>query len=231
MNRPEIRSSQLITTFGPGAMLDLHDDSVIIAGIDGWRYNNNRPIPIIPEPRLQRKIEILLGIQGVLLRQPPPAIEDRGFTPDIGAYRFPEWVIVQNSIITAQGHRARRLVHQNDLERRKFRDDDNRRYPVVPVRFVRACRRGHVGDIDWHAFIHGTDQGCRRELFIEERGTSGDLESIVIRCGCGAHRPMSQASSLNFGALGLCDGGRPWLGARTRRRSIRPCPRTLAAQQ
>lgn len=34
--RGEIRQSQLITTFGPGAMLDLPEHSVLVAGLDFW---------------------------------------------------------------------------------------------------------------------------------------------------------------------------------------------------
>jgi hypothetical protein len=216
MSKPQIRASQLITTFGPGAMVDLPDEAAIIAGIDHWRYSKGSPIPVISEPRLQRKLQKLLGGVEVTLRKPPPAIEDKGFTPDIAAYRFPEWFIVQNPSVTPKGYRARRLVKLGDLDGGKFRDDDGRRYPVVPVRFVRACPRGHVGDIEWHVFVHGTDSGCRRELFVEERGTSGDLDSIWVRCACGQERAMSQAARMDLGALGKCNGSRPWLGAGTR---------------
>jgi len=216
MSKPSIRASQLITTFGPGAMVDLPDDAVIIAGTDTWRYRAGEQPPTIPEPRLQAKLEALLSMQGLSLRKPPPAVEVRGFTPDIAAYRFPEWFIVQNPIPRGRGRHARRLVNLRDLDRGRFRDDDGRRYPVVPVRFVRACRRGHVGNIDWYAFVHGTDQGCRRELFIEERGTSGDLDSIWVRCACKEERPMSQAARMDLRALGSCNGARPWLGPGTR---------------
>lgn len=216
MDKPQIRSSQLITTFGPGAMVDLPDDAVIIAGTDQWRYNKNVPLPSISEPRLQRKLESLLGIQGLTLRKPPAAVEDKGFTPDVAAYRFPEWFIVQRQFATPRGHRARRLVNLRDLDRGQFRDDDRKRCPVVPVRFVRACRRGHVGDIDWRAFVHGTEKGCHRELVMEERGTSGDLDSVWVRCGCGTERAMSQAARMNLRALGSCNGARPWLGPGSR---------------
>jgi len=33
----QIRQSQIITTFGPGAMLDLPKHSVLVAGLDHWR--------------------------------------------------------------------------------------------------------------------------------------------------------------------------------------------------
>ena len=33
MATQELRRSQLVTTFGPGAMIDLPDESVIVAGL------------------------------------------------------------------------------------------------------------------------------------------------------------------------------------------------------
>ena len=32
----QIRQSQIVTTFGPGAMVDLPDHAVIIGGLDHW---------------------------------------------------------------------------------------------------------------------------------------------------------------------------------------------------
>jgi hypothetical protein len=52
----KIRLSQVITTFSPGAMVDLPEDSVIIGGLDGWQYDRNEPEPIIREPRLAQRI-------------------------------------------------------------------------------------------------------------------------------------------------------------------------------
>jgi hypothetical protein len=87
---------------------------------------------------------------------------------------------------------------------------------VVPVRFVRACRAGHIGDIDWFIFVHNGPSDCAlngKQLYIDERGTSGDLTEIVIRCECGkAERSMAQAAVLSNQALGSCNGTRPWLG-------------------
>ena len=90
----------------------------------------------------------------------------------------------------------------------------------MPVRFVRACRCGHIGDIDWYSFVHGGASECagqHRQLWIDERGTSGDLTEVWIRCECGkAERNMAQAAMLQDRALGHCDGYRPWLGPVTK---------------
>jgi hypothetical protein len=79
---------------------------------------------------------------------------------------------------------------------------------------VRACRKGHIGDIDWYWFVHQGQEQCRRQLWIDEGGASGDIADIVIRCECGRARPFVNATIP--GALSRCDGARPWLGLYTR---------------
>src|ERR1051326_9047633 len=98
MNKDQLRASQLITTFGPGAMVDLPTASVIVAGLDHWNYDATH-IPSIREDRLTAKICRVLGRQTVMLRQPPAANEmPTGFHPEVTSWRFPEWFIVQNTI-------------------------------------------------------------------------------------------------------------------------------------
>ena len=92
---------------------------------------------------------------------------------------------------------------------------------MVPIRFVRACRNGHIGDIDWYAFAHQGKSECalqQRQLFIDERGTSGDLTEIFVRCpnARNADRSVAQAARFQDRALGSCDGSRPWLGPYTK---------------
>ena len=75
-------------------------------------------------------------------------------------------------------------------------------------------------DIDWYYFAHNGPSECAkqgRQLFIDERGTSGDLTEVWIRCECGkAERSMAAAAILANRALGFCDGARPWLGPFTK---------------
>jgi len=216
MNKDQLRAGQLITTFGPGAMVDLPNASVIIAGLDHWTYDISH-IPTINEDRLTAKICRTLGRNTVMLRHPPHANDmPQGLHPEITGWRFPEWFIVQDTVLVKGGIRRRRLVHLNSLEKGKYRDDENKKHSVVPVRFVRACKRGHIGDIDWKAFIHGNGAPCVRNLWIEERGTSGDLDEIYIVCECGKERVMSQAARQELVALGHCNGSRPWLGRLTK---------------
>ncbi|MGA2617880.1 MAG: DUF1998 domain-containing protein [Thermoguttaceae bacterium] len=216
----QIRQSQIITTFGPGAMLDLPKHSVLVAGLEHWRGMGDEII----EPRLNEKLKFLLDVPALKLYAPPPDQEDPTAPPTgINAWQFPEWFIVQDvePADPAATVRSRMLVHRKQLGRGNKYYDENRKWrPVVSVRFVRACRGGHVGDIDWYSFVHGGPTECRtqlRKLWIEERGTSGDLSEVWIRCECGkAQRSVGEAAMMQTMALGNCDGSRPWLGPYTK---------------
>ena len=83
---------------------------------------------------------------------------------------------------------------------------------MVATRFVRACPKGHVDDLDWRCFVHSGSTSCRQRLWLDERGQSGDLSDLVVRCQCGRTRPLSEAGEWNENPLGDCSGSRPWIG-------------------
>lgn len=210
----ELRQSQVVTMFGPGSMVDLPRHAVLVSGLDDWSKGGQE----IHEPRLTQKLLRLLEVPSLKLITPPPEEKDPGAQPTgITAWKFPEWFITQD--VNEGGERqvrSRYLVHRRLVERGVFRDLDRKRRSVVPVRFVRACRRGHIGDIDWFAFLHAGKSACKRQLWMVERGTSGDLSEITVRCDCGTERPVSDAARMETKALGTCDGNRPWLGPDSR---------------
>jgi hypothetical protein len=209
----QIRRSQVVTTFGPGSLVDLPSHSVIVGGLDYWTKGEE-----VIEPRLAAKLKEALRLPALALHAPPPDHEDPTAPQKTGitAWQFPEWFITQGALGSDFGRstRSRRLIHRGSLSRGKFVDDDKKGRPVVPVRFVRACRRGHIGEIDWYGFVHQGATACRRPLWMEERGTSGDLAEVWIRCECGLERQFVEAT--RFGTLGNCDGSRPWLGPYTK---------------
>ena len=218
----QIRQSQVVTTFGPGAIVDLPDHAVIIAGLDEWRGYQGHPVI---EDRLAAKVKTLLGLPSVEFFAPPADTDDPlGPITGMTGWLFPEWFVAQyEERNPVTGVRSRPLVHRLALDRgRKYRRD--RTTPavkVVPVRFVQACVRGHVSDIDWQVFVHGNDDKCRRELWLDERGTTGDLTDVVVRCECGKSKDLAAASKMGDAPLGYCNGPRPWLGALGRERCAR----------
>jgi len=207
----QIRQSQIVTTFGPGAMVDLPEHACIIGGLDHWSGYKQRPVQ---EERLAAKVKTLLGWPSVEFFAPPADVDDpNAEITGITAWVFPEWFIAQyEEKDPATGVRSRPLVHRNALEKGMWRDADRKARKVVPVRFVQACVRGHVSDINWKLFVHGTEDPCSRNLWMDERGTSGDLTEITIRCECQKSAALSKATKRDDVPLGFCQGQRPWLG-------------------
>ena len=210
-----LRQTQVVTTFGPGSLVDLPKQSVIIGGLDDWKMNGRRRIQ---EERLEAKLRVLLNVPALELYEPPAFDDDaaqNGGPPPrfIAARVFPHWYVTQEPAADGGQFRRRRLVGEAALSRGEYRDpDDKRKKPVVPVRFVAACPKGHVEDVDWRVYIHHGVTECTRTLWLEERGTSGDVADVVVGCDCGLERRLLDAVSVGTRALGGCAGKRPWLG-------------------
>ena len=202
----QLRQSQVITTYGPGALVDLPKHAAIMGGLDTWPG----ALDEIVEPRLTRVLGNLTGVPSPRLYAPPPApSEPWAAARGIGAWRFPEWFVVQETG-GGERERSRRLTHRKSLEKGRFEGLE-----VVPTRFVRACPRGHVDDLPWIRFVHGNDDNCRRQLWLDESGTTGDLTELSVRCECGKRRSLHEATEIDQNSLGTCRGARPWLGAHT----------------
>ncbi len=201
----EIRRSQLIRTYGPGSMVDLPNHSVVVSGLDYWFPQAE--MPAIVEERLSAKVAAVLErTKPVPLKGPPIADDDeRKALTGVPAFQFPEWFVVQAR------KKKRPLVHLESLTKGRF-EVDGKKFPAIPVRFVQACVLGHLSDIDWSGFIHQYRGNCARQIWMEERGSSGDLADVIVGCDCGLERSMAQATRRGAENLGTCPGKRPWLG-------------------
>ena len=219
-----LRLSQLISTFGPGAMVDLPTRSVIISGLERWQIRDEKISRIISEPRLQRLLEKsmreagrLAIDQSIVLRTPPvnAEVQSYGHPPSIDAMVFPELFVCERiEGDPSSAVRRRRLVAWQQLDsnstKRKYRmPDDDRLVDVSPIRFVGACGAGHIDDIDWRWAVH-LGEPCTKPLYLEERGTSGAPVDTAVVCECGKRITLQEANI--EGRLGKCRGHRPWLG-------------------
>ena len=146
----------------------------------------------------------------------PPVSADRnsGIPRGVVAPVFPTWFVCEQVETITSGSRTvrrRRLVRWQDLDtkgRRRFNFDDGRKSDVTPIRFVCACEKGHLQDIEWRWVVHG-DVQCQEPMWVEEKGTSADPADTSIVCDCG--RSLSLQDAFQPGRLGKCRGDRPWL--------------------
>lgn len=214
----ELRQSQLITTFGPGAMVDLPDHSVLIGGLETWRGDKEE----IFEDRLLNKLRADLRAPQLKLFAPPVDSDDFGARrTGIAAFKFPEWFLGQvqenwKDPRSGRMYRTRPLIPYTRLVKGKYQDDRRKLHSVVPVRFVQACVRGHLSDIDWYAFVQRNFEPDRTgQLWFDEGGSGNDFAEIFVRdTKTGARRPLSDARLPDSHVFGRCNGRKPWLGPR-----------------
>lgn len=209
-----VRRSQSISTYGIGAIVDLEAGSFMAMGLDDWP--SARPGTVISESRLQ----VQLGVDHFRL---PPVAEDipsePGFVkarPTVPAVRFPEWQECPKC------HRLGTLdapfERSSDGNRMVCQQCGPKSY-VNPVRFVVACRKGHIEEFPWHWWVH-QDAPCSQStsrLFLRSHGKSSSLADLYIKCmTCKRARSLADA----YGEAGMrgrrCGGIRPWLFDRVR---------------
>ena len=210
----QIRQSQMVTMYGPGAMVDLVDRAVVIGGLEHWSYSSDG-YQALDDPRLRRSLvprlkaldpNLDLAAEGYF--RLAPACDARDPSPKVGvrALEFPRWFVCQG---------CRRLARAADAfetknDRYRHQCERNKWAHAVPVRFVAACKHGHLSDFPWIPFAHEEKPCDRPELYLLE-GATGDVARIIVQCrNCDSSRPLSQATVLPF----PCGGDRPWLGGK-----------------
>ena len=217
----QVRPSQLLWTYGPGALIDLPNLSVITMGLDRWDIDR---CPPVEEARLLAAVRRVLGPQVTHLRI-PPFLNDEGASPfsaegkvGVPVRPFPRWLrCVKCGLlaeydsglfnIKANPYRPEltHFVHTNCI---KGANAD-----AVPARFLLACRNGHLDDFPWHWFVHGGQSDCRGTLRFFESGASLQTENLWVKCdACGASKQLAKA----FGKSGqenlpACRGRHPHL--------------------
>ena len=143
MANNSVRLSQVVGVFGPGAMIDLPDRSVLVGGLGQWEMSGAGTFKTIEEPRLARLLQQRLAGDGRLaagrlpdLRTPPIDPGDPKRTPQsVKVGIFPTWFVCEAIVDDTPGRR--RLLRFQDLEAPKHLDhkgDDGKRRPASPVR-------------------------------------------------------------------------------------------------
>lgn len=218
MTSDVLRMGQVVGVFGPGAMLDLPDRSIVVGGLDRWDMRGPHAFRPIEEPRLSRLLQQRLsgdprlgGDHPPELRTPPIDPGDRRQQrPSIEAAVFPTWFVCDAIDGDAPGRR--RLVRFTDLDPRSRKEhigDDGKRRRASPIRFVCGCTKGHLQDIEWRRILHADGSTCREQMWIVETSTSADPRDTRVVCDCGSSLTLEDL--FQPFRLGSCRGERPWI--------------------
>jgi len=218
----KIRQSAVVMNYGPGAIVDFRVPgsgaavSVVSGGLEQWIEQfelagaSSQDMKRLSEPRLAEKLQVSY------FRLPPIAPdkpeEDDTIVPLVGS-RFPAWLQCPlcNTI------KPTRKWGSDPGNPSRFCSScsvslppDEKAY-VVPVRFVLACRNGHLDDFPWYDWVHkGGNCSNRREFKLKAEGPG--LAGLILSCKkCKKKRSMEHIFSRTAHEDLICSGTRPWL--------------------
>jgi hypothetical protein len=220
----EVRPSQLLFTYGVGAIIDLPRLSVIVTGLEDWP-TAPQYVQTIVEDRLLTAVRYQLPTVKKLLA--PPVVVETGLPVDpfdsvakigVPVATFPRWMVCPFCRLLAplksglfklkeQPYRPNETgyIHENCNKAKKP--------DVVPARFLVACESGHLDDFPWVHFVH-EGEPCQSPLLrLLEFGPSGEARDLEARCdSCDKKRRMSEAfGKQNREQMPVCGGRRPHL--------------------
>ena len=121
----KLRQSQLVTTFGPGAMVDLVDRAVVIGGLEHWGYGKAGFVAL-DDARLRRSLlaklkaldpDLDLAREGYFRMAPEGDARDPYPNVGVRALEFPRWFVCLECRRLARGtegfeNKNKRYVHQ-----------------------------------------------------------------------------------------------------------------------
>lgn len=214
-----VRRSQLISTYGIGAIVDLEDGSYMPMGLEDWESQirgGRKTQLIISESRLQAQLgvdQFRLPPQAEPIDGRPGMVDARYSVPVV---RFPEWHECPKC--HRLGREGAPFATAADGNRIICHACGDRAY-VNPVRFIIACNGGHIEDFPWQWWAHRSRDGgpCANPvLYLQSHGESAALSDLFVVCrSCRAASTLGDA----FIAASLkgrkCGGVRPWLHDRT----------------
>lgn len=203
MSNKNIRSSQLLSPFGVGQIVNFPKEiSFMVGGLDLWDEMKSRRmiqagLNQIDESELritEKRLQKLLGVEYFIK---PYAYKTRGLTNNylkIPAVRFPKWHYCTNP---ACGHMEQKeITYDNEIVECTHCSNPDKKWKskMIPVRFVAVCQEGHIQDVPFKEWVHNgpvPKDNQEHHLSYHANSGSGDLSSILIKCTCGEKRSLA----------------------------------------
>ena len=132
-----LRPSQIITTFGPGSIVQMANDSVLIMGLQSWPSDKHR-YKILHHPFLEQ----ILNKEE--FRMPISVNKNRV----IPCTSFPKWGVCSF---------CGRLQEHNDspdANKQSFMCQICKKNQLHPALFIVMCDKGHIDDFPWIEWAH-----------------------------------------------------------------------------
>lgn len=212
-NSYNIRLNQAITPYGPGALVDFKDQTLMAASPYYWKSGIT-----IHDERLESSLRVSE------FRMPPASEQMEG----IPFVRFPEWYFCPRC------RKFQSLSQWEALFNIRGKDKEMKSPKCVacnvqlsPAAILTACEQGHIQDFPWIEWVHlkGNNKICRNpQLKIKVGSGALGLEGINVECtNCNCKQSLRSAFNKNIfkqleqiseGHKGQfkCKGNMPWKG-------------------
>jgi hypothetical protein len=189
----ELRPNQIITTFGPGSVVDAVKDSVTILDIPYWK---------------DKGMKIIDGRLASYLKVDAFYMPRTTFAHDIPVVSFPRWHVCSNLKCGLLFDATESFNLEKYLKRGATCPECGR--TAYPARFITICENGHMSDFPWRWWVHRGNSNCKGRLRMYSTGKTSTLSDMWVECSCGAKRSMSGATrEQNFEGLS-CSGLHPF---------------------
>ena len=190
----ELRPNQIITTFGPGSIVDAVKDSVTVLDINYW---NNKGKKII-----DGRLASYLGVDCFYMPR-------TSYSGDVPVVAFP-YMHVCSNVKCGRIFDARENFDLDKYIKFGVTCPDCHRQ-AYPSRFITICENGHMNDFPWHWWVHKGNTSCKGKLRMFSTGSTSTLADMWVECKtCGAKKSMSGATQReNFDGLS-CTGHHPF---------------------
>ncbi len=203
----KIRQAQTIVPFGVGAIFDFKGESLV--GCDIFRWGSRG------EAIQSERLAAALKVSGF---RAAPAVDSNAWAaPSAGVpyARFPSWLFCQ------QCRRMTRWTRSMEQDGKSPTCGTcSGRKPLVPMRWIAICPKGHMGDVDWKRWAHSRNPApdarqCQKDnVFFETLpGGAGGLDTLQVHCrSCNSRRNlMGITSKGSMKSIGVtCSGRQPW---------------------
>ncbi|GIP18655.1 hypothetical protein J40TS1_42970 [Paenibacillus montaniterrae] len=203
-----IRPSQYITTYGPGAILEGPNGPRIINSIAQSGILNYKSIDQL-EIVDQRLSGSLLQGAGIIRLPTNAELQIAESAPIYETKQFPEWSLC----IKKNHNKLYRYQFGNQTgcpDCGPFRNsyDAWQKSRREAIRFVLACSKGHLDDVDWTRLVKHKRRACYPNYFIW-KGGGGALKNVTIECpNCEGDFNLGKAYASEL----KCTGRHPEIG-------------------
>ena len=176
-----IRPSQFITTYGVGSIIETDNGSRIIPSFKGWgkyfksRYNCREIFDSSAINQLRQYHQ-----SPRIFMIPSNADLKKKDSMDIYSLDvFPKWAVCMMhsgtpvlAMMNDRGILTCPSCERENLPKKK----------ATGIRFVRACRKGHLDDVEWQILVHYFgSKSCNNNHF-EWSGEGQSARDIIIHC-------------------------------------------------